>query len=159
MNTKPKSKSQPRITNKKAYHDYHIDQEYQAGLVLEGWEVKAIREGRVQLKDSHITVKDNELWLVAAHISPLSTTAKISNPDPMKRRKLLLARKEISKIIGTVQQKGHTIVPLNFHFKKGTIKCQMALARGKKTYDKRKDARDKDWSRQKDRIMKTSLNK
>lgn len=152
---KPHSLKPQTIQNRKARHDYHLEKEFQAGLALEGWEVKAIKAGRVQLRDSHIICKNQEIWLIGAHISPLDTTAQYTNPDPSRSRKLLLHRKEISKLIGQTQQKGFTMVPLNLHFSKGRIKCQMALAKGKKNYDKRQDEQRKDWDRDKARAFKS----
>lgn len=149
------SKTTLHIQNRRAHHDYHIIKEIEAGLVLEGWEVKAIKAGRIQLKDSHIIVKRDEAWLIACHISPLPTTAHYTKPDPLRTRKLLLHRKEINKLIGETAQKGFTMVPLNIHLRKGRIKCQIALTKGKKNFDKRQDARERDWNRDKERILKS----
>lgn len=142
------------IQNKKARFDYFIEETYEAGLVLEGWEVKAIRAGRAQIKESHIVIKKAEVFLLNAHISPLNTASTHINPDATRTRKLMLKRKDINRLIGKVEQKGFTLVPLDFHYKKGLIKVEIALARGKKLHDKRHTLKDKDWKRQQDRIMK-----
>lgn len=142
------------IDNRKAFHDYFIEDRFEAGLVLEGWEVKSIREGRVQLKESHIIVRDAELFIIGMHISPLPTASTHIRPDSTRTRKLLLKADEISKLIGKVEQRGYTLVPLNLHYKNGRIKLDMALARGKKLHDKRDTSRERDWQREKDRIMK-----
>jgi len=142
------------IDNRKAFHDYFIEDRFEAGLVLEGWEVKAIREGRVQLKEGHIVVRNAELFLIGMHVSPLPTASTHIHPDATRTRKLLLNASEISKLIGKVEQRGYTLVPLNLHYKNGRIKLELALARGKKLHDKRDTARERDWQREKDRIMK-----
>lgn len=142
------------IDNRKAFHDYFIEDRFEAGLVLQGWEVKAIRAGHVQLKESHIIVRNGELWLLGAHISPLPTASTHIHPDATRTRKLLLKGEEISKLIGKVEQRGYTLVPINLHYKNSYIKLDLALARGKKLHDKRDTERDRDWAREKDRIMK-----
>ncbi len=142
------------IDNRKAFHDYFIEDRFEAGLVLQGWEVKSIRDGRVQLKESHIIVRDAELYLLGMHVSPLPTASTHIHPDATRTRKLLLNAEEISKLIGKVEQRGYTLVPLNLHYKNGRIKLDMALARGKKLHDKRDTSRERDWQREKDRIMK-----
>lgn len=142
------------VDNRKAYHDYFIEDRFEAGLVLQGWEVKAIRAGHVQLKESYIIVRDGEIWIVGMHISPLASISTHVTPDPTRTRKLLLRREEISKLIGRVEQRGYTMVPLNLHYKSGRIKLDFGLGRGKKQHDKRDTARDKDWQREKERLMK-----
>jgi SsrA-binding protein len=142
------------IDNRKAAHDYFLEDRYEAGLVLEGWEVKAIRAGRAQLKESYVIVRDGELWLLGMHISPLATTSTHIHPNATRTRKLLLKSEEINKLIGKVEQRGYTLVPLNLHYKGGRIKLDFALGRGKKLYDKRDTAREKDWQREKERFMK-----
>lgn len=142
------------VDNRKAYHDYFIEERFEAGLVLQGWEVKAIRAGHVQLKESYIIVRDGEIWVVGMHISPLANTSTHVTPDPVRTRKLLLRRDEISKLIGRVEQRGYTMVPLNLHYRNGRIKLEFGLGRGKKLHDKRDAARDKDWQRERERIMK-----
>ena len=129
--------------NKKAFFDYFIEDRYEAGLVLEGWEVKAIREGRVQIKEAYVLVRDNELYLFGAHVSALSTTSSFSHPEALRSRKLLLHRAEIDKLIGKVERSGYTLVPLNLHFKKGNVKCEIGLAKGKKQHDKRSTEKDR----------------
>ncbi|MBU4612260.1 SsrA-binding protein SmpB [Achromobacter sp. GG226] len=144
------------IDNRKAFHDYFIEDRFEAGLVLEGWEVKAIRDGRVQLKEAHIIVRNAELYILGMHISALPTASTHVRPDATRTRKLLLKAEEIRKLIGKVEQRGHTMVPINLHYKNGRIKLEMALARGKKLHDKRDTAREKDWQREHQRIMKSS---
>ncbi len=145
------------IDNRKAFHDYFIEDRFEAGMVLEGWEVKSIRAGRVQIKESHIIVREGELFIIGMHISPLPTASTHIHPDATRTRKLLLKASEISKLIGKVEQRGYTLVPINLHFKNGRIKLDMALARGKKQHDKRNTERDRDWKREKDRIMKQNV--
>lgn len=145
------------VDNRKAYHDYFIEDRFEAGLVLQGWEVKAIRAGHVQLKESYIIVRDAEIWIVGMHISPLANISTHVTPDATRTRKLLLRSEEISKLIGRVEQRGYTMVPLNLHYKNGRIKLDFGLGRGKKQHDKRDTARDKDWQRERDRIMKHDI--
>lgn len=142
------------VENRKAYHDYFIEERFEAGLVLQGWEVKAIRAGHVQLKESYIIVRDGEIWIVGMHISPLPNISTHVTPDPVRTRKLLLRRDEISKLIGRVEQRGYTMMPLNLHYRRGRIKLEFGLGRGKKKHDKRDAARDKDWQRERERLMK-----
>jgi SsrA-binding protein len=142
------------IDNKKAFHDYFIEERYEAGLALEGWEVKAIRAGRVQLKEAYVVLKKEEVWLVGCHISPLATASTHIKPDPTRSRKLLLHALEIKKLIGKVQQAGFTLVPLNLHYTKGRIKLEVGLAKGKKLHDKRAAEKDREWARDKARIMR-----
>lgn len=142
------------IDNKKAFHDYFIEERYEAGLVLEGWEVKAIRAGRAQLKEAYVVLKKEEVWLVGCHISPLPTASTHIKPDPTRSRKLLLHAQEIKKLIGKVQQAGYTLVPLNLHYAKGRIKLEIGLAKGKKMHDKRAAEKDREWAREKQRLMK-----
>jgi SsrA-binding protein len=138
--------------NRKARHDYHIEEQFEAGLVLEGWEVKSLRAGRAQLKESYVIIKRGEAWLVGAHISPLPTASTHITPDPVRSRKLLLHQRELNKLIGAVQRKGYTLVPLNLHWKKGNAKLEIALAKGKKLYDKRETEKRRDWERRKQQI-------
>jgi SsrA-binding protein len=140
--------------NKKARHDYFIDDSYEAGLALSGWEVKALRAGRAQIKEGYVLLKDGEAWLFGAHISPLPSASTHVNPDPVRTRKLLLHRRQIDHLIGLVERKGYTLVPLSLYWKKGKAKLEIGLARGKKKYDKRAAEKDRDWQRQKERIMK-----
>lgn len=143
------------IQNKKAFHDYFIEERYEAGLVLEGWEVKAIRAGRLQLKEAYVTVKDGALYLFGAHISPLATASTHIHPDPLRTRKLLLHTAEINKLIGKVQRAGYTLMPLDMHYKGGRVKLEIGLAKGKKQHDKRATERDREATREAQRAMKT----
>lgn len=140
--------------NKKAFHDYFIEERYEAGLVLEGWEVKAIRAGRVQLKESYVVLKNGAVWLIGCHISPLATASTHIKPDPTRSRKLLLHAEEIKRLIGKVERAGYTLVPLNMHYAKGRIKLDVGLAKGKKEHDKRATEKDREWQREKQRIMR-----
>lgn len=142
------------IDNKKAFHDYFIEERYEAGLVLEGWEVKAIRAGRVQLKEAYVVLKQEEVWLIGCHISPLPTASTHIKPDPTRSRKLLLHAQEIRKLIGKVQQAGFTLVPLNLHYTKGRVKLEIGLAKGKKLHDKRATEKEREWQRDKARLMR-----
>ena len=142
--------------NKKAFFDYFIEDRYEAGLVLEGWEVKAIRESRVQIKEAYVLVRDNELYLFGAHVSALTTTSSFSHPEALRSRKLLLHRAEIDKLIGKVERSGYTLVPLNLHFKKGNVKCEIGLAKGKKQHDKRSTEKDRDAKREVASAMKSN---
>ena len=142
------------VDNKKAFHDYFIEERFEAGLVLEGWEVKSIRAGRIQLKEAYVIVRNGEIFLFGAHISPLTTASTHIHPDPVRTRKLLLNASEISKLVGKVERAGFTLVPLNMHFKKGRIKCEIGLAKGKKQYDKRDTEKERDWQREQQKLMK-----
>jgi SsrA-binding protein len=142
--------------NKKARHDYFIEDTIEAGLALEGWEVKSLRAKSIQLKESYIYVKNNEVWLLGAHISPLVTASTHINPDPVRTRKLLLHRNEIDRLIGSVERKGYTLVPLKLYWKKGRAKIEVGIAKGKQQHDKRSTEKDRDWQRQKSRILKNS---
>ncbi len=142
------------VDNKKAFHEYFIEERYEAGLMLEGWEVKAIRAGRSNLKESYVVLKQEEVWLIGCHISPLPTASTHINPDPVRSRKLLLHAHEIRKLIGKVQQAGYTLMPLNLHFSKGRVKIEIGLAKGKKLHDKRAVQKDRDWQREKSRLMR-----
>lgn len=138
--------------NKKAFHDYFIEEKFEAGLVLEGWEVKAIRAGRVQLKEAYVMVKNGAVFLIGCHISPLLTASTHIHPDPTRSRKLLLHATEINKLIGKTERAGFTLVPLNMHFSKGRIKLDIGLAKGKKQHDKRAAEKDREWQREKQRL-------
>ena len=143
--------------NKKAFHDYFFEERFEAGLVLEGWEVKSIRAGRVQLKESYVIVKDGEVWLLGCHISPLTTASTHVHPDPVRTRKLLLHEREIAKLIGKVERAGYALVPLDLHFSKGRVKIEIGLAKGKKQYDKRATEKERDWQREKQRLMRDKV--
>src|ERR1700743_3482081 len=144
------------VDNKKAFFDYFIEDRYEAGLVLEGWEVKAIRAGRTQIKEAYVVVKGSEIFLIGAHISPLLSASTHIKPDMVRTRKLLLHAEEIQKLIGKVEQRGYTLVPLNLHYTKGRVKCEIGLAKGKKLHDKRETEKNRDWQREKAQIMKTA---
>jgi SsrA-binding protein len=140
--------------NKKARHEYFIDERFEAGIALQGWEVKALRAGRLQLKEGYVLLKGGEAFLFGAHISPLSTTSTHVIADPTRLRKLLLHRRQIDSLVGAVERKGHTIVPLAMYWKNGRAKLEIGVARGKKQHDKRADSRDRDWQREKGRLLK-----
>jgi len=142
------------IENRKAFHDYFIEERYEAGMVLQGWEVKAIRAGRAQLKESYVVILQGELWLLGMHISPLSSTSTHTIPTATRTRKLLLKAEEIGKLIGKVEQRGYALVPINLHYKNGRIKLEIGLGRGKKQHDKRDSAHEKDWARERERLLK-----
>lgn len=143
--------------NKKAFHDYFIEEKFEAGMVLQGWEVKAIRAGRVQLKEAYVVVKGAEIWLIGCHISPLLAASSHIHPDPTRSRKLLLRADEISKLIGKTERAGFTLVPLDMHFSKGRIKLQIGLAKGKKQHDKRAAEKEREWQREKQQLVRKVL--
>ena len=143
------------VENRKAFHDYFIEERYEAGLALDGWEVKAIRAGRAQLADGYVMVKGGEIFLIGASISPLPTVSTHFVPDPTRSRKLLLHAEEIKRLIGKVEQRGYTLVPLNLHYSKGRIKLEIGLGRGKQKADKRASEREKDWNREKQRLLRS----
>jgi SsrA-binding protein len=140
--------------NRKAFHDYFIEERYEAGIALEGWEVKAIRAGRVQLKEAYVILKDGEVFLIGAHVSPLPTASTHVRADPTRTRKLLLHEEEIRRLIGKVERAGYALVPLNMHYSRGRIKLEMGLARGKKQYDKRAAEKEREWNREKQRLLR-----
>lgn len=140
--------------NKKAFHDYFIEEQFEAGVVLQGWEVKAIRAGRVQLKEAYVIVKHEEIFLFGAHIGALPTASTHISPEALRTRKLLLNKSEINKLIGKVERAGYTLVPLNMHFKASRVKLQIGLAKGKKQYDKRETEKNRDWQREQQQMMK-----
>ena len=140
--------------NKKAFHDYFVEQRFEAGIELEGWEVKSIRAGRLQLKEAYVIVRNGEIYLIGCHISPLATVSTHFQPDPVRTRKLLLHKEEINKLIGSVERAGYTMLPLDMHFKRGKIKLAVGLAKGKKQHDKRATEKDRDWQRDKARLMR-----
>ena len=140
--------------NRKAFHDYFVEERYEAGLVLEGWEVKAIRAGRAQIKEAYVVLKQGEVFLIGAHITPLLSASTHVHPDPVRTRKLLLNAAEISKLIGKVERAGYTLVPLDLHYNKGRVKLSVGLAKGKKQHDKRDAEKDRDWVREKARVMR-----
>ena len=157
MNEQVSKKPIPRTIalNKKALHDYVIDQRFEVGLVLEGWEIKSIRMGRVQLRDSYVILRSGETWLIGAHISPLPNIAKYIKADPQRSRKLLLNKREIGTLFVAVQKKGLTAVPLDLHWRNNHVKAEIALAKGKKTRDKRETVKRREWEREKQLILKS----
>jgi SsrA-binding protein len=142
------------VQNKKAHHDYSIEERYEAGIALEGWEVKSIRANQVQLNEAYVVVRSGELYLLNAHISPLSTTSTHVKAEPTRTRKLLLHAAEIRKLIGKVERAGYSLVPLNMHYNKGRVKLEVGLAKGKRQFEKRADQADKDWKREQSRLLK-----
>jgi SsrA-binding protein len=144
------------VDNKKALHDYFIEERFEAGLVLEGWEVKSIRAGRAQIKEAYVVLKDGEVFLIGAHFSPLTTAVKHVHTDPVRTRKLLLHEREIARLIGKVERAGFALVPLDLHYSKGRIKLEIGLAKGKKQYDKRAAEQERDWKREKERLLKAA---
>ena len=141
-------------TNKKAFHDYFVEEKFEAGITLEGWEVKSIRAGRVQLKEAYVIVKSGEIWMVGMHLTPLQTASTHVQADPTRTRKLLLHRHQIDKLIGKVERAGYTLLPLDLHYTRGRVKAEIGLAKGKKQFDKRADEKDKDWKREQNRLLK-----
>ncbi|MDR0634781.1 MAG: SsrA-binding protein SmpB [Azoarcus sp.] len=142
------------IENRKAHHDFFIEERYETGLVLEGWEVKAIRAGRANIKEAYVIVRGEELFILGMHITPLASASTHIRAEPTRTRKLLLHGKEIARLIGKVERAGFTLVPLDLHFSKGRVKAQIGLAKGKKLYDKREDEKKRDWDREKARLMR-----
>jgi len=145
--------------NKKAYHDYFIEEKYEAGIVLEGWEVKAIRDNRVNLKEAYVIIQRGEIYLIGCHITPLGAASTHIRPDAIRTRKLLLHAEEISKLIGKVERAGYTLVPLEMYYVRGRVKLQIGLAKGKKQYDKRASEKEKDWKREQGELMKSRMRK
>lgn len=143
------------VENRKAHHDYFIEERFEAGLVLEGWEVKSIRAGRSQLKEAYVILRNGEVFLIGSHISPLTSASTHVHPDPVRTRKLLLQAAEIRNLIGKVERAGYTLVPLNLHYSKGRIKLDIGLAKGKKQYDKRESDKQRDWEREKQRLLRS----
>jgi SsrA-binding protein len=142
------------VENRKAFHDYFIEERFEAGLALEGWEVKAIRAGRAQLKEAYVVVKNGEILLIGAHITPLTQASTHVHADPTRTRKLLLHRAEINRLVGQVERAGYTLTPINLHYAKGRIKLEIGLAKGKKQYDKRATIKEREWSREQQRLMR-----
>jgi SsrA-binding protein len=142
------------VDNKKAFHDYFIEERYEAGMVLEGWEVKAIRAGRANIKEAYVIMKGAEPFVIGMHISALPTASTHVKADPVRTRKLLLNAEEIRKLVGKIEQRGYTMVPLDLHYSKGRVKLQIGLAKGKKQYDKREAEKDRDWQREQQRLLR-----
>jgi SsrA-binding protein len=145
------------VQNKKAFHDYFIEQRFEAGLALEGWEVKAIRAGQVQLTDGYVVIRDGELYLIGCRINALRSASSHIHPEADRTKKLLMHKDEIKRLIGKVEQKGFTLVPLNLHFKGGRVKVEIALAKGKAEHDKRNTEKKRDWEREKGRLMRQKV--
>ncbi|MEY4764868.1 MAG: hypothetical protein RI907_1541 [Pseudomonadota bacterium] len=143
--------------NRKAHFNYHIEERYEAGVVLEGWEVKAIREGQVQMTDGYVVIKNGELYLIGLRINALRSASTHIRPDADRTKKLLMHRAEIRRLIGKTEQKGFTMVPLNLHWKGGRVKAEIALAKGKAEHDKRNTIKDRDWEREKGRLMRNKV--
>ena len=150
---KPKG-SNTIASNRYVSHEYFIEERFEAGLVLQGWEVKSLREGRAQLKESYVLIKRGEAWLFGAHIAALTSASTHVNPEAIRSRKLLLHRQELNKLIGNVERKGYTLVPLSLYWKNALVKVEIGLAKGKKQHDKRAASKERDWQREKARIMK-----
>ena len=142
------------VQNRKAFHDYFVEERFEAGIVLEGWEVKAIRAGRAQIAEAYVVVRDEALWLLGAHISALPTASTHVNPNPTRTRKLLMHALEIHKLVGKVEQRGYTLIPIDLHYKAGRIKLEIGLAKGQANHDKRAVERDKEWQRDKQRLIR-----
>ncbi|WP_024851346.1 SsrA-binding protein SmpB [Hydrogenovibrio kuenenii] len=158
MAKKKKQNNSNSITvNKKARFEYFIEEEHEAGLALEGWEVKSLRQGKVQINESYILLKNNEAWLFGALITPLITASTHTTHDPLRLRKLLMHRREIDRLIGLIDQKGFTLIPLNLHWSKGKVKISIGLAKGKKLHDKRATEKERDWNREKQRLLKVHI--
>ncbi len=156
MATPKKTALPARIAdNKKAAFNYFFEDRFEAGMVLEGWEVKAIREGKVQLTDGYVVIRDGELYIIGCQINPLKTASTHVRPDAVRTRKLLLHKDEIRRLIGKVEQKGYTLVPLNLHWKNGPVKCDIPLARGKAEHDKRDTIKEREGKREVERAMKS----
>jgi SsrA-binding protein len=142
------------VENRKAFHDYFIEERFEAGLALEGWEVKSIRAGRVQLAEAYVILRNEQLFLIGCHISALPAASTHVHPDPVRTRKLLMHHEEMKKLIGKVERAGYTLVPLNLHYRGGWIKLELGLAKGKKQHDKREVEKDRDWQREKQRLLR-----
>jgi SsrA-binding protein len=142
------------VENRKAFHDYFIEERVEAGLSLVGWEVKAIRAGRVHIKEAYVVIKNGELVLIGAHITPLITASTHVNADPTRTRKLLMHREEINRLVGKVERAGYTLAPLDLHYKNGRVKIEVGLAKGKKQHDKRDTIKDREWAREQQRLLR-----
>jgi SsrA-binding protein len=143
--------------NRKARHDYFIEEQLEAGLALQGWEVKSLRDGRANLKEGYAVIRNGEAWLVGANISPMTSASTHVSPDPVRSRKLLLNRRELDRLVGAVEREGYTLVPLSLYWKKGRAKLALGLAKGKKQHDKRASEKDRDWERQRQRLLRQRL--
>lgn len=160
MTKKAKNSNTPSSTiavNRRARHDYQIEETLEAGLSLEGWEVKSLRAGRLSLQEGYVVVRGGEAFLIGANITPLPTASTHIHPDPTRTRKLLLHRRELSRLVGSADREGYTLIPLNMHWKRGRAKLEIGLGKGKKKVDKRADKKEHDWKRQKERLLKSSV--
>lgn len=153
-NSKSKLGERQIAVNRRARHDYHIEERFEAGIVLDGWEVKALREGRAQVAEAYVYIQNGEAFLLGAHINPLQSASTHVVPKADRTRKLLLHRRELSRLIGATERAGYTLVPLDLHWTRGRAKLEVGLAKGKKKHDKRADIKDRDWQRQKERLLK-----
>lgn len=153
-NKSEKEEARDIAQNRRARHEYFIEETYEAGLVLQGWEVKSLRDGRVQITEAYVRILKQEAWLVGAHFTPLLSASTHIHPDATRTRKLLLHREQLAKLIGKVERSGYTLIPLDMHWTRGNAKLNVGLAKGKKQHDKRADQKDKDWARQKQRLMR-----
>jgi SsrA-binding protein len=142
------------VQNRKAYHDYFVEEKYEAGIVLDGWEVKAVRAGRVTINEAYVILNHGAPYLIGCHISPLPTASTHVHPDPTRTRKLLLKEEELQRLIGKVERAGYTLVPLDLHYRGGWIKAEIGLAKGKKQHDKREAEKERDWQREKLRLLR-----
>ncbi len=157
MSKKNTSNESSKIAvNRRARHEYFIEDSFEAGIELQGWEVKSLRAGRVQMNESYAFVRDGQLWLFGAHISPLASASTHVKPDPTRTRRLLLHRSEINRLIGAVERKGYALVPLSLYWKRGRAKLELGLAKGKKQHDKRASEKEREWSRDRERLLKRS---
>jgi len=155
-NDSPSKGTESRIAeNRKAFYNYAIEERFEAGVVLEGWEVKALREGKVQLTDGYVVIREGEMFLIGCQVNPLHTASSHVSPDSVRTKKLLLHKEQIRRLIGKIEQKGYTLVPLNLHWKSGKIKCELALAKGKAEHDKRDTIKDREGRREVERAMKS----
>ncbi len=154
MPDKKQPASQTIVLNKKAKHDYFMEEKFEAGMVLQGWEVKSLRAGRVQLRDSYVIIKDNEAYVIGCLITPLPTASTHISPDPQRTRKLLLHRQQLNRLIGAVERKGYTLVATAMYWKHGRAKIEIGLAKGKQAHDKRQTLKERDWQRQAQRLLR-----
>ncbi|MEK8050658.1 SsrA-binding protein SmpB [Ideonella sp. DXS22W] len=157
VNPKDLKPSAPIAENRRARYDYHIEERHEAGIVLDGWEIKAIRAGQVQLTDGYVVIKNGELYLIGCRINALRSASTHVVPEPDRTKKLLMHKQEIRRLVGKVEQRGFTLVPLNLHYKGGRVKVEIALAKGKAQHDKREDQKDKDWKREQGRLMRNRV--
>lgn len=156
MSKKPKKADNVIAQNKKAGHNFFIEERYEAGIALQGWEIKSLRAGKIQLVDSYILLKNAEAWLIGTQIPPLLSASTHVNPDPTRTRKLLMHRRELDKLVGAVQRDGYTVVPVKLYWQRGRVKLEIGLAKGKKQHDKRATEKERDWSRSKQRLIRNA---